>query len=82
MRSRDSDLPKKLAAFDENIFIEELMASESMFSEQMQLMIHEALKHAVNKTDFYHIYEWMNEPTKWKMPKVSLDTFLNDSHYL
>ncbi len=39
MRFRDSDLPKNLKKFDENIFIEELMNSVDTFSEQMQLMI-------------------------------------------
>ena len=82
MRFKDSDLPKNLKNFDENIFIEELMDSVDTFSEQMQLMINEALKHAVNKVDFYHIYEWLHNPKKWRMPKVSLDTFLNDNHYL
>jgi len=82
MRFKDSDLPKNLEQFDENIFIEELMNAVDCFSEQMQLMINEALKHAVNKTDFFHIYEWLYDPVKWRMPKVSLDTFLNDPHYL
>jgi hypothetical protein len=45
-------------------------------------MVNEALKHAVNKTDFFHIYEWLLDPVKWRMPKVSLDTFLDDPHYL
>lgn len=82
MAFKDADLPKNLKRFDENIFIEELMNSIDSFSEPMQLMINEALKHAVNKTDFFHMYEWLMEPRKRRMPKVSLDTFLNDSHYL
>lgn len=82
MKLKDSDLPNNIRKFDENIFIEELMNSVDTFSEQMQLMINEALKHAVNKVDFFHIYEWLLDPIKRRMPKVSLDTFLNDRHYL
>jgi hypothetical protein len=82
MAFKDYEIAKNLANFDENVFIEELMNSIDSFSEPIQLMINEALKHAVNKTDFFHIYEWLLEPKKRKLPKVSFDTFLDDVHYL
>lgn len=82
MKFHDYEIAKNLANFDENIFIEELMNSVDTFSEQIQLMINEALKYAVNKTDFFHIYEWLQDPIKWRMPKVSVDTFLSHPHYL
>lgn len=47
-----------------------------------QKTIFEALKYARNKMDFWHIQEWLFDTRKWKMPKVSLDTFLDSSNYL
>ena len=82
MKFHDYDIAKNLTKFDENVFIEELMNSVDTFSEPIQLMINEALKYAVNKTDFFHIYEWLQDPIKWRIPKVSLDTFLDHPHYL
>lgn len=41
-----------------------------------------ALANARNETDFRFIRDWLRDPVKWLMPKVSLDTFLDDKHYL
>lgn len=48
--------------------------------EQEILLI--ALDHAKTPTDFQYISDWLLDPIKWRMPKVSVDTFLNDEHYL
>lgn len=45
-------------------------------------ILKESLKHAKNDLDFLHLLDWLKHPTRWRMPKVSVDTFLDDKFYL
>ena len=51
-------------------------------SDSQKQTLRSALEHACNKRDLWHIREWLLDPVKWRCPRVSLDTFLDDRMYL
>lgn len=68
--------------FDENQFCQFCLDNLESFTVKEKSMLHQALEHARNKRDFWHIREWLLNPETRLMPKVSLDTFLDDPLYL
>lgn len=68
--------------FDDGIFLASIEAEIDNMPVDLQKMIYEALKYAKNKIDFYFMYQWLSDMEKWRMPKVSLDTFLDSDHYI
>lgn len=47
-----------------------------------QEVLRQALTHVHNDTDIKYVMEWLKNPKKWRMPRVSMDTFLDDPFYL
>lgn len=45
-------------------------------------ILREALLIARNSVDYKYIRDWLKNPKKWRMPRVSMDTFLDHEYYL
>ena len=41
-----------------------------------------ALEHARYKEDYWFIWQYFEHPEMWRMPMVSIDTFIEDNFYL
>ena len=55
---------------------------KKLLSENVIDSLGEYGKIAKNEKDFDYLKEWLKDPIKWKYPRVSFDTFLDNQNYL
>lgn len=73
---------KELAKFDINDFAKILEPAIPLMKKEEQEALLWALDHARYKEDYWFIYQYFLHPEIWRMPMVSIDTFIEDDFYL
>lgn len=68
--------------FDQRKFMSKLPSIAHKLTAQQRKVFLFAVKRARNTKDFHYIKEYLANPNKWRVPKVSFDTFLDDPYYL
>lgn len=54
---------------------------DKMKREEQEVLLH-ALERCHNRADYWFLIQYLDAPHIWKMPMVSIDTFINDKHYI
>ena len=68
--------------FNADNFLDGLETEMKNLSEAHQEALHHALGIAQNNRDLFYIQQWLFDPITWKIPQVSVDTFLDNKDYL
>jgi len=72
----------ELRYFDVDDFAKVLMTLIDDMTKNEQETIMQALSHCRVKEDYWFLYQYLDKPHVWKMPMVSIDTFICDDHFL
>lgn len=68
--------------FDADAFYKALPSLIPLMSPRERSTLKNALSRCRNDRDVYYVKEYLQNPKKWRFPKVSFDTFLDDPYFL